>query len=170
MPAVRLVMLDVSRSLEDAAEAFLAEIAREQRPAGFNGTVADDDGTVYVRGGMVNATGGRDYHLSIVGLSREDVTSFRRLIKKQLGFEPPCALAEALLVESRSKRFEGRLEDERKARAAAKKEARRKAAAAQGFCRICCRNAAGYDANGEQLKTCEDCRDRVKRHRASKRT
>ncbi len=167
-------MLDLSQTLEHEAARFLRELCRHRSPdekQKTNAVLKDQYGDVRkVVGGMFRATGGRDAHLSIHGLTRADVTAFREAIEKRLGFAPPCAMAEALLIQTRDSA--GDLMDDktetRRARERAKKAKRRKWAIANGYCRICCKNAASYTAEGDPMKTCQDCRDRVVRNRKQK--
>lgn len=169
------MMLDLSRTLEEEAARFVRDLCRhrpaDDRGQGSNTVTIGDDGTSHVRGGMFNAKGGRDYHLSIMGLSRADVTSFRRLIKDKLGFEPPCTMAEALLAQTQATGAHRMTDtgDDRRAKERDKKAKRRAWARENGFCIICCKNAASYDDEGETMATCVECRDRIVTKRRTKK-
>lgn len=168
------MMLDLSRTLEEEAARFVRDLCRHKpvdAKRKHNGVVAGDDGAMHVRGGMLNSTGGRDYDLSIMGLSREDVTSFRRLIKAKLGFEPPCTMAEALLAQTQATGAHRMTDtgDDRKAKERDKKAKRRAWARENGFCIICCKNAASYDDEGATMATCVECRERIVTKRRTKK-
>lgn len=163
-------MLDLSRDIEEAAARFVRQLRRDkaQERRKVNSVHVDDYGQAHVKGGMFNATGGRDYHLSIHGLTRADVTAFRRTLKKRLGFEPPCAMAEALLIQT-DKTPEATAIDEatekRRKRERDKKARRRQWARDRGYCIVCCKNAVSYTSEGKDMATCQECRDRVSEHR-----
>lgn len=160
-------MLGVTQSLEEEAALFIRDLCRHRpidEEGGSNTVTIDDQGHSHVRGGMFNANGGRDYHLSIMGLSRADVTTFRRLIKDKLGFEPPCSMAEALLAQTQERGTMSPMVDieKRRARERRKKAARRAKARAAGLCIICCKNAASYSPkDGSDNVTCLECQHKA---------
>lgn len=161
-------MLDLSLTLEQEAARFVRELCRHRAPdekKKTNTVRKDQHGDVAtVRGGMFNANGGRQAFLSVHGLTKADVTAFRKAIGERLGFEPPVPMAEALLIQTHGNPEALTMDnatETRRARERTKKAKRRQWAREHGICIMCCKNPATGKQDGTIGTTCWECQDKA---------
>jgi hypothetical protein len=170
-------VLDVSQRIEDQAVRFLRELSRhrpvDDKPK-VNSVHVDEYGQAHVRGGMFNATGGRDASLSIAGFTASDITAFRRELREHTGLSLSQSQADSLLMEARSALRDGtmtRMDPEEKREKNRQKIARRRELARKnGICIICTKNPATGKRDGSIGTTCWECQNKAteaKRNRKS---
>lgn len=144
----------VTDSIENAARRFLRELPADTRR---NSVIIDDDGQAHVKGGIFNATGGRDVSLSMHGLSAGDVAAFRKELRTTTGITLSQEAADQLLAEAAYATIVPVDEDEKRRKNREKIARRREWARANGYCIICTKNAASFKTDGTQNATCSEC-------------
>lgn len=166
-------MMYVSQQIESEAYRFLRELVRQRKWDKTNAAIPDrDDPTkTHVMGGIFQAKGGRDVRLGMLHLEKSDVAAFRKELRKRTGVNLSQEYADQLLSEAA---YSGKLDlvksiEEKRAYEREKKAKRRQWARDHGYCIMCCKNAAGFDADGYQLATCRDCQDRANAAKSRKR-
>ena len=162
-------MLNLSMRLESMVFARIRAITADDRAridagkhARFGGSkvaVADEQYGV-ASGGAFNSNDGARVAF---GITKADIATLRRDLREQLGIRLSPEQVDALLFEARTTAPGDHVKDyeQRKAYEREKKARRREWARENGFCIICCKNAASYRGDGSQNATCTQCRANV---------